>query len=429
MHPGSTGYSGSMEREARARPSSFMVSSAADACRVLASKFARHMLCADPESGRVRAIARNRCRQPTSTGTMRGEVPAGRSSAASRQAMLDVPVGLGRTRSTLAATLWPTHAGAQPAGRGVSLAGTDWSLDPRHRPARVRSARWPRSRDLAARVAGWTPCPAPLLARRWYDVGASVIDDDWALVCRCSGRDRPVGHNRSMPVQACSGRAIVPAGVAVQNVLLAAMPPEGAAPVSHHMNGKLEQPALWRRRQRPRRGTGRRCVATPDPDTLLACWDFSRSASTASSRRRHRPARGGTPRLHGPADPGDDRQPTGPVRCMSGPMPRRSSMARSISMMTTRAIWVGRSPALHAHACRKAGPVRILQRAHLATTNGEDRIPFFVRPVRRRRPNSLCWCPPSPTRCMAASIAAGTWRRDPRSGRRSWGRIDRRRRT
>jgi N,N-dimethylformamidase len=218
----------------------FMVGSAGS--RPFRLRFVRH-ICADPN--------------PQGPGYREIAMPTpldGEHSGREQRAFLGsfghaaaLPVGL-RDGVTITATVWPTTPGKGRQGV-VALAVGGWHLALGIGPegGAMVEASGPGGAVVRAEV------DRKLLARRWYDLTAT-LDGRGAL--RVVQRPhQPLGDAGEAAV---AGAAAAPDGAA--SVFLAALPRDGETPASGHFNGKLERPALWR----DAGATG-----------LLAAWDFT----------------------------------------------------------------------------------------------------------------------------------------------------------
>ena len=112
-----------------------------------------------------------------------------------------------------------------------------------------------------------------LLERRWYDV-ALTLDPSGRLTVTQAPR-RPASA-ADAPARA-SGHAVVVSASGAADAFLAALAGEDEAPTTHHYNGKLERPTLWRGAPDAAAVIARQREPVPasiGPD-LIACWDFS----------------------------------------------------------------------------------------------------------------------------------------------------------
>jgi N,N-dimethylformamidase len=158
---------------------------------------------------------------------------------------------------TIAATIWPTTPEKGRQGI-VSLALGHW-----HLALGIGTGGGAivevRGGDGAVRAE----VSRKLLARRWYDVSATLDRKGFLHVLQ-----RPHAPLGDAGEAAATGAPQPPARSA--SVYLAALPPDGAAPASAYYNGKLERPALWRGARHQGGGPAHRGASG-----LIAAWDFS----------------------------------------------------------------------------------------------------------------------------------------------------------
>lgn len=217
----------------------FMVSSAAD--REVKLRFVRH-ICADPNPA---GPGYAEIPMPSLVdGTYQGKEQPSWLGSFGYVASLPVDV---RGGVCLSATIWPTTPGKGRQGL-IALRVGKWTF---------AIGIGPNGGTMAEIVGPESACvrsevPRRLLARRWYDVTAT-LDIDGTLVVRQSPRT-PLGDAGDARTEA------TPPPSGAPEVYLAALPGEGAAPASFHYNGKMERPAIHR--------------PTPSNATLAA-WDFS----------------------------------------------------------------------------------------------------------------------------------------------------------
>ncbi|MBI1773899.1 MAG: N,N-dimethylformamidase [Proteobacteria bacterium] len=338
----------------------FMVSSADDTPFHL--DFVRH-LCADPNPGGPGYA------EVPMRSTLDGE-HAGRSQRAwlGSFGLVD-GLQLGKTDGlTIAATIWPTTPSKGRQGV-LEVSAGPWrlALCIAARGGIVAEASAADGTTVRAEVA------APLLARRWYDVAAR-LDASGRLQVTQAPRER--GKIDDANHTEAAGAAARPAGLA--RVRLAALEyPGGEAPASAFFNGKLERPTLWEgcltldgavQRQRPPLPHG-------DARGLLACWDFSLDipSNTARDIGQH----GAHARLINL-----------PTRAMTG--------ANWTGDVHDWKVAPGQYGAIHFHdddqgdlGWRESFALVVpadwpsgFYAAYLRNGNGEDYIPFFVRPAR-----------------------------------------------
>ena len=332
----------------------FMVSSAAAA--PFSVEFAR-LLCADPN--------------PAGPGYREVPMPSpvdGHHPGQEQPAVLGSYAEAGGLQvdwadgTTLAATVWPTLPGDRQGLLSLSGPGGRFTLGLGPHGAFA---------EIAGPDGGVSQLDAgpAMLPRRWYDVAASVGADGALRVVQRPRR--PLGTIRD--AGQATGRANLPTA-GLFDVHLAVLPGRAG-----HYSGKLEQPTV-------RRGSDHAAAlaalrAAPDPDQL-ACWDFSRgidgdTAVDIGPQARHA-------RLHNL-----------PTRAMTG--------ANWTSAVHDWKAAPEQYAAIHFHdddqgdlGWQPSVTLRIpddwpsgFYSAHLRNDAGEDRIPFFVRPVRPRCDTAL----------------------------------------
>lgn len=262
----------------------------------------------------------------------------------------------------MAATVWPTLPGRGLQGV-VSLAGADWSLSLAVGPSGGAMARLAMpARVTEAEVA------VPMLSRRWYDIALAI---DTAGRLQVAQRPRqPLGRIVD------AGEAAAPGTVgpsSAETVFLAALPPASGAPASHHFNGKLERPTLWRDLSLGKALRRQRMPLAFDPG-LAAAWDFSVGID------------GFTAHDIGPHGAHAELANL-PTRAMTG-----SNWTGDTHVWTDAPEQYG---AIHFHAddqgdlgWEESFALEIppdwpsgFYNAHIQNESGEDRIPFFVRPA------------------------------------------------
>lgn len=265
---------------------------------------------------------------------------------------------------TIAATIWPTtpQKGHQAI---VSLALGSWRLALGIGPGGAAMVEV-REGDAAVRAE----VDRKLLARRWYDLSATLDRKGFLHVLQ-----RPHAPLGDAGEAAAAEAPQPPAGPA--SVYLAALPPDGAAPASAYYNGKLERPALWRRVQHHRGGPARRGATE-----LIAAWDFSIAIPTQTA-----------------AD--------------IGPLAAHARLVNLPTRAMTGSNWTGavhdwksapdQYGAIHFHdddqgdlGWEESFSLTVPEdwpsgfyAAHIRNDAGEDYLPFFVRPVTPSAPVAL----------------------------------------
>lgn len=217
----------------------FMVSSAQG--RAFALRFVRH-LCADPnpDGPGYAEVAMPTPRDGTVSGVEQhtwlgsfGHVPA-------------LPVDP-RDGLRLSATIWPTTPRKGRQGL-IALRVGGWSFALGIGPDGGAMAEVTQVGGTSVRVEA----PRRLLERRWYDVSATL--DAAGTIVVTQTPHLPLGDAGE-----ARGTAAPPPPGAPE-VFLAAMPPSGSGPADAYYNGKLERPTIHR----------------PAPSReLLAAWDFA----------------------------------------------------------------------------------------------------------------------------------------------------------
>ena len=246
---------------------------------------------------------------------------------------------------TLRATIWPTTPTKGLQGVvSVDLPGWFFALaiGPRGGAiARVTSA----GRSITAEVA------APLMARHWYDLEATIGPDGTITLAQ-----RPHKPLKDAGTATAKGATPCPGGPA--RAFIAALPPAGGNPrASAHCNGKIEAPAIH---------AGK---------STVAAWDFSKGIPTQTAYD-------------------------------TGPQQAHAALAALPTRAMTGSNWTGavhdwksdptQYGAIHFHdddqgdlgwaetfaltipASWPSG----FYAAHIRNDQGEDYIPFFVRPAK-----------------------------------------------
>ncbi len=341
----------------------FMVSSRDDA--EFSLRFTRH-ICADPnpDGPGYDEVAAETPRAGTQPGLFQ---PAFRGSYGSA----DAPALAAGPGLAVAATIWPTTPAKGTPGGGtqgvVALSGPDWSLALCVGPGGGAMARLTTPAGTIQAEA-----PVPMLPRRWYDIALAI--GPTGLLRVAQRPRRPLGHIQDAGEAATAEP--IPAGT-INAILLAALPPDGAAPTSGHFNGKLERPTLWSALPLEQALHRQSVWDAAVPNGLLARWDFSIGIEGFTARDI------GPHALHAALH----RLPT---RAMTG-----SNWTGAAHVWTVAPDQYG---AIHFHdddqgdlGWRESFALDIPQdwpsgfySAHISNANGEDRIPFFVRPARPR---------------------------------------------
>ena len=329
----------------------------------------RFMVSSRDDAGYELAFARHICADPNPDGPGYNEqvmdAPAGGTQAGRFQpawtgsygaAALDVPLLPGLA---LAATIWPTtpSRGEQAI---ICLSGNG---------VRLTLGIGPRGGAMARLEAGGTVAtaevPAPLLKRRWYDIALAIGPDGRLHVAQAPRK--PVGT--IVDAGAADAAATVPQ-LAASSVMLAAAPGEAPRPSVAHYNGKLERPTIWRDARTDTALAGQ----LEAQGGWLARWDFSIGIDgLVATDIGQSAAHAALHRL--------------PTRAMTG-----SNWIGDVHAWTVAPEQYG---AIHFHdddqgdlGWETSVVLKIPQHwpsgfysAHIRNAQGEDRIPFFVRPA------------------------------------------------
>jgi N,N-dimethylformamidase len=321
----------------------FMVSSAGDAPFQL--RFVRH-LCADPNPD---GPGYHETPMPSPIdGTVAGRAqPAWLGSyGVASGVSLDATNGLAIT-----ATIWPTTPNKGVQGLvALRSNGATFALEIGPQGGAAVTLTDEAGTTHRAEV------PASMLPRRWYDVAASL---DGSGTLRITQQPRqPLGTIRDSGEATANGAGTFPSGPCT--VTIAALPQVGnGAPTSAHYNGKLERPTLF--------------GGAPSSPYLVACWDFSQDIPSSNA-------------------------------VDIGPQAAHAKLLRLPTRAMTGASWTGsvhdwkaapeQYGAIHFHDDDQGAldwdesfsldvpedwPSGFYA-AHISNADGQDYIPFFVRP-------------------------------------------------
>ena len=313
----------------------FMLSSAGD--RPVVLRFVRH-ICADPNP---QGPGYHEIAMPS---PVDGTHPA-RAHTAATGSYGHVPaVLLPAGGLTLSATVWPTTPGKGRQGL-IALRAGAWSLTLGIGPTggAMLEAHSPHGSLLSIE------CPRPMLARRWYDLTATLDADGGMRVVQ-----NPRAPFADAGQASLGGAAPAPAGPA--EILFAAIPGADGTP-GDYFNGKLEAPAI----------------------AGVAAWNFAEGMGTD-------------------------------IAADIGPQAAHARLRRLPTRAMTGAAWTGavhdwktdpsQYAAIHFHDDDQgdlAWPETVsltvpadwpsgFYAAHVAADADQDYIPFFVRPLRATAP-------------------------------------------
>ena len=334
----------------------FMVSSAGDASFSL--RFVRH-LCADPNP---KGPGYSEMAMPTALdGDHAGRFQAAWLGSFGRAAGLALEAGRGLA---IGATVWPTLPGkGVQCVVAIAVRGWQLALCIGAGGGAMAELIGPNGRVARAETA------LPMLERRWYDL-ALVLDAAGRLVVAQAPR-RPAS---SADAPASADAAAWSCGAGTAEIFLAARPADGA-PAGAYFDGKLERPTIWHGAMAPDAVLAQQRGALPQAGTpgLVACWDFS---------------------IDIPGNVGTD----------IGPAAAHARLVNLPTRAMTGATWTGAAHdwkaapeqygAVHFHAddqgdlgWAESFALEIPEdwpsgfySACIRNANGEDHIPFFVRP-------------------------------------------------